>query len=88
MFTAAIDVHENSLRSFLQGKDQDQCSNACYKKAYIFFEKMRLMEETPKTLRRMQNEAYLVDGFDVKVKSEAMIRKQVYFDILPGHTLC
>lgn len=88
MFTAAIDVHGNSLRSFLQGKDQDQCSNPCYKKAYIFFEKMRLLEETPKTLRRMQNEAYLVDGFDVKDKSEAMIRKQVYFDILPGHTLC
>jgi len=63
MFLALIAVHGNSLRAFLGGQNQEQCENLTYQRAYMFFEKLRIEEGRPKTLRRLQNEEYYIDGF-------------------------
>ena len=68
MLLAAIGVHGNSLRAFLQGVNQEQCTNVTYRRAYVFFEKLRITEGIPKTLRRLQNEEYLPNGFSVHKK--------------------
>ena len=36
-------LNSNSLARFMAGKKQDQCANVTYKRAYIFFEKQRLL---------------------------------------------
>lgn len=88
MFLAAIDVHGNSLRAFLKGKDQEQSSNLCYPQSYAFFEKMRIHDGAPKTLRRLQNESYLPHGFEVPEKRKTTSNHNVHFNLLSDHVLC
>ena len=57
------DINSNSLGRFLSGKQQDQCGNVTYKKAYVFFEKLRIMEGKAKTKKRLSNEAENPRGF-------------------------
>lgn len=73
MFLAHIAVHGNSLRAFLGGKNQEQCENLTYQRAYVFFEKLRIEEGRPKTLRRLQNEEYLVHGFRLSKKTAVFV---------------
>jgi hypothetical protein len=58
-------VNGNSLSRFLAGKKQDQCGNICYPAAYVFFEKLRILEGKPKTKKRLQNEAEHPSGFSL-----------------------
>ena len=69
MLLRYLDVHGNSLRAFLHGKDQEQCENITYKRAYIFFEKLRIAQGEKKTFRRLQNEENFPDGFSLLVKT-------------------
>lgn len=68
MLVRCLDVHGNSLRAFLLGKDQEQCENITYKRAYIFFEKLRIALGEKKTFRRLQNEENFPDGFSLVKK--------------------
>eukprot|EP00574_Skeletonema_japonicum_P014646 CAMPEP_0201714752 /NCGR_PEP_ID=MMETSP0593-20130828/1091_1 /ASSEMBLY_ACC=CAM_ASM_000672 /TAXON_ID=267983 /ORGANISM="Skeletonema japonicum, Strain CCMP2506" /LENGTH=556 /DNA_ID=CAMNT_0048204055 /DNA_START=48 /DNA_END=1718 /DNA_ORIENTATION=- len=57
------DINSNSLGRFLSGKQQDQCGNITYKKAYVFFEKLRIMEGKAKSKKRLSNEAQNPQGY-------------------------
>ena len=57
------DINSNSLNRFLSGKRQDQCGNVTYQRAYVFFEKLRIMEGKAKSTKRLSNEAENPGGF-------------------------
>lgn len=63
LLKALGDINSNSLNRFLRGKQQDQCGNVTYKKAYVFFEKLRLLEGEPKSSKRLSSEAENPSGF-------------------------
>jgi hypothetical protein len=48
------------------GKKQDQCGSITYRRAYDFFEKMRIMKGEPKSARRLKNEAEHPTGFSLE----------------------
>jgi len=58
-------INSNSLGRFLSGKGQDQCASVTYKAAYVFFEKLRIMEGKPKTKARLKNESEQIGGFSL-----------------------
>jgi len=61
------DLNQNSLNPFLLGKKQDQCGNISYIRSYIFFEQLRIMENTPKLSRRLKNEVeHAPSGFSTE----------------------
>ena len=49
------------------GKKQDQAGNQVYLRAYIFFEKKRILENKPKSKSRLKNEQQkqAQGGFDL-----------------------
>jgi len=55
--TALGNLNSNSLARFLAGKQQDQQANVTYGRAWVFFEKKRLLEGAPKSKQRLRNEA-------------------------------
>lgn len=57
-------INHNSLNRFSSAKDQKQSGNSTYKNAYVFFEKMRILEDEPKSSERLSNEERMEDGFD------------------------
>jgi len=59
-------VNASSLNSFLAGKGQDQCGNKVYPLAYVFFEKLRILEGKTKTSARLKNEVERPYGFSLK----------------------
>jgi hypothetical protein len=77
MLLRYLDVHGNSLRAFLLGKDQEQCENITYKRAYIFFEKLRIAQGEKKTFRRLQNEEKFPDGFSLVKKYQTEMEHQM-----------
>lgn len=58
----------NSLARFLAGKKQDQAANMVYRRAYVFFEKLRVMKGKTKTAARLKNEKELPIGFDTSIQ--------------------
>jgi len=50
-------VNHNSLARFLAGKKQDQQGNVVYKRAYAFFEKLRIKNGEAKSKARLKNES-------------------------------
>jgi hypothetical protein len=58
-------VSTSSLRRFLAGKNQDQAVNVVYRRAYVFFEKKRILEGQAKSNARLNNEANHPRGFFV-----------------------
>ena len=63
-------INSNSLNRFLSGKKQDQCGNVTYEGAYIFFEKLRILEGKTKSQARLKNERENPGGFSlVKARS-------------------
>lgn len=50
------DINNNSMGKFLSGKKQDQCGNVTYREAYVFFEKLRILEGKKKSAARIKNE--------------------------------
>lgn len=62
-------LNSNSLARFMAGKKQDQCANVTYKRAYIFFEKQRLLEGKAKSSARLANESEKIGGFSTKKQS-------------------
>jgi len=56
-------LNSNSMNRFLAGKSQDQCASVMYKSAYVFFEKLRLLEGQKKSSARIKNEAEQSGGF-------------------------
>lgn len=62
LLAALGDLNSNSLNRFLSGKKQDQCGNITYKAAYVFFEKLRILEGKKKSAARIKNEAEHPNG--------------------------
>eukprot|EP00555_Chaetoceros_dichaeta_P008245 CAMPEP_0198274036 /NCGR_PEP_ID=MMETSP1447-20131203/58901_1 /TAXON_ID=420782 /ORGANISM="Chaetoceros dichaeta, Strain CCMP1751" /LENGTH=263 /DNA_ID=CAMNT_0043967985 /DNA_START=11 /DNA_END=799 /DNA_ORIENTATION=- len=61
------DLNQNSLNPFLLGKKQDQCGNITYLRTYIFFEQLRIIENKPKSSRRLKNEVeHAPSGFSLE----------------------
>ena len=54
--SALGNINNNSMARFLSGKKQDQCGNVTYRAAYIFLEKLRILEDRPKSKTRLRNE--------------------------------
>jgi hypothetical protein len=59
-------VNVGSLNRFLSSKNQDQSGNITYKKAYEFFERLRILEGEPKSQTRLNNEAEKSSGFSTR----------------------
>ena len=55
-FVCDRNINNNSMNRFLSGKKQDQCGNVTYKAAYVFFEKLRILEGESKSAARRKNE--------------------------------
>jgi hypothetical protein len=57
--------NSNALGKFLAAKKQHQQGNAVYRRAYAFFEKLRVMNGEQKTKARLKNEVEQgVEGFE------------------------
>jgi len=65
LLRALGNLNSNSMNRFLMGKGQDQCSNVTYKAAYVFFEKLRILEGREKSSARLKNEAEHPNGFSL-----------------------
>jgi len=59
-------LNSNSLNTFLAGKRQDQAGNVTYRRAYVFFEKLRILEGKPKSSARIGNEMEHPYGFSLE----------------------
>lgn len=70
LLEALGNINTGSMNRFLSGKGQDQCGNITYRQAYIFFEKLRVLEGKPKSKARLKNEAEKSGGFSL-VKERA-----------------
>ena len=55
-------INSNSLNKFLSGKKQDQCGNVTYRTAYVFLEKLRILEGKNKSAARLRNEVENPNG--------------------------
>jgi hypothetical protein len=63
-------ANHNSLAKFLASKKQDQAGNQCYRRAYAFFEKQRIIEGAAKTKARIKNEMEKgPEGFDTRAST-------------------
>jgi hypothetical protein len=56
LLSALGGINANSLNTFLSGKKQDQCGNVAYWTAYVFLEKLRILEGERKSSTRLRNE--------------------------------
>ena len=64
---ALLGSASNALSKFMASKHADQQGNAVYRRAYTFFEKLRLMKRQPKTPARLENEQKIGPlGFSTK----------------------
>ncbi len=59
-------LNSNSLNTFLAGKRQDQAGNVTYRRAYVFFEKLRIWRGEPKSSERLSNEMEHPYGFPLQ----------------------
>lgn len=66
-------VNSNSLNRFLSAKNQDQCQNIVYKAGYTFFERLRILEEKPKSNARLKNEKKYPNGFDLRRRTHMWV---------------
>lgn len=64
-----LGVHGNTFNSFVQGQNQEKCNNPTYCKAYVFFEKLRIYLDEPKSAARLFHETHYPDGFSTTKKS-------------------
>jgi hypothetical protein len=69
--TALGHINSNSMARFLAGKNQDQSGNVTYKAAYLFFEKLRILEGDVKSQARLQNEVAHPNGFSLAMQKGA-----------------
>ena len=56
-------INGNSMSMFLQGSGQEQCGNVTYRRGYVFFEKLRILEGEEKSHERLENEEQYPEGF-------------------------
>ena len=56
-------INHNSLNQFLNAQGQKRSGTIAYKRAYVFFEKLRILEDEPKSFARLRNEDKLPAGF-------------------------
>ena len=77
--TALGGINANSLNKFLAGKGQDQCGNVTYRKSWVFFEKLRVLEGKPKSSARRKNEMERPSGFSLE-----KARPQRFFAGMPA----
>ena len=64
--TALGGINANSLGPFLMSKKQDKAGCIAYPRAWVFFEKKRLMEGKSKTKARIKNEGEHPSGFTLE----------------------
>ena len=80
MRTALGGIHANSLNPFLASKKQDKAGSIAYARAWVFFEKKRLLEGQPKSKARVKHETENPDGFALSAPSQMGL----YFYGVPG----
>lgn len=68
--TALGGLNSNSLGRFLMTKKQDGAGQLAYRRAWVFFEKKRLMEGKPKSKTRVKHEAQYPQGYPLEAPSE------------------
>ncbi|KAL9184094.1 hypothetical protein ACHAXT_002180 [Thalassiosira profunda] len=56
-------INGNSMSMFLRGDGQEQCGNVTYRRGYVFFEKLRILEGEEKSHERLENEEQYPEGF-------------------------
>jgi len=71
-------LNSNSLNTFLAGKRQDQAGNVTYRRAYVFFEKLRILEGKPKSSARIGNEIEHPYGFSLEKPRNPRVIGQAY----------
>ncbi|KAK1738331.1 hypothetical protein QTG54_011000 [Skeletonema marinoi] len=78
----AIDQKDGyvQLKAFVDGSNQAECANKTYGKAYIFFERLRLLEGREKSEERLRNEALYPYGIstnkpDAQIVSHNLLHK-------------
>jgi len=74
-FMRALNLNGKTLNKLLASEGQEQAGNPCYKAAYIFFEKQRILEGRAKSAARLQNEAKYDTGFSLKSKRQGSVKK-------------
>jgi len=71
-------LNSNSLNTFLAGKHQDQAGNVTYRRAYVFFEKLRILSGHPKSSERLSNEMEHLYGFPLHKPRNPRVLGQPY----------
>jgi len=74
-FMKALNLNGKTLNKLLASEGQEQAGNPCYKAAYIFFEKQRILDGRAKSAARLENEAKYDSGFSLKSKRQASAKK-------------
>lgn len=85
LLTALGNINSNSMNRFLAGKKQDQRGNVTYKEAYVFFEKLRILEGLPKSAARVKSEAEHPNGFSIVGKPKGA-RFEKFLPLMPWET--
>ena len=80
------DMNHNSLNQFLNAQGQKRAGTIAYKQAYVFFEKLRILEGEPKSFDRLRNEAKLPEGFSCEPEKGGRPSSFFYDPRLPLYT--
>ncbi|GLB36293.1 hypothetical protein LshimejAT787_0305810 [Lyophyllum shimeji] len=68
------DINSNSYRRFMKEKGKtDGASNGTYYAAYVYFEKVRILEGKKKTAKRISNEESMPNGFPLENRRRAWV---------------
>lgn len=67
-------INNNSYGRFMKEKGKtDGASNGTYYAAYVYFEKVRILEGKKKTAKRMSNEESMPNGFPLENRRKAWV---------------
>ena len=75
LFCRHLHVHGNAFNAFIQSQNQEKCDNTTYRRAYIFFEKLRIYLGEPKSAARLFNEANYPNGYSLKKATRKSLRQ-------------
>lgn len=59
-------INPGSLAHFRGSKNENGSGNITYRRAWVFFEKKRILDGEPKSAQRIQNEEEYPEGFELK----------------------
>jgi len=83
-------ISKETLTKFLSGENTQRLGNKTYKAAYVFFEKLRILEKEDKSEERLKNEmenstgCHYYDGKDLIMRIEAVVlTEDLVYDTYP-----